>query len=341
MTFEGTLQATGSWVSGDTYVTGMTFDVSGGCQTTGAPCLYATTFNANTIAVFNNAGGYIGTCGAAGAADPTANSDIESAIAVPGFTGTGGASIFFGQADGDRNILQYPLPCTSTSTLTASFAACTSGTCAGTERGTDWVDMSSNLCDIHYTSENTGILDYNVCTNTQGTALTTTMPGSNAYAHKDLADGSVVVADTSFVTHVSNTGALINTCDSSRDSGTLFSMDILPDQSAFAVANLAGAGPSSFVDYMTVAHCDAGQSTPDFTFTGLPATQTGCGGCIVGGVAIFGEFTASNPTTTTTTQGVPQLGVGSLSTLIIAAAGLAGLSVVMRLKRSSPLQKLP
>jgi hypothetical protein len=191
-------------------------------------------------------------------------------------------------------VLQYPLPCNSSSTPTATFAPCTSGTCPGTERGTDWVDMTSNLCDLQYTSEDTGVLDFNVCTNTQGTALTTTLPGSNAYAHKSLSDGSVIVADSQEATHISSTGAVINTCDQSQVTGQLFSMDILPDQKAFAIANLGG---DNSVGYMTVAHCDAGQTTPDFSFIGLPPTQTGTSG-LIGGVAIFGEFTPQ-PTITT------------------------------------------
>jgi len=294
VTFQGTLQATGF---SDTYITGMSFDVNGGCLTIGQPCLYATTFNANTIAVFDVTGAFLGSCGPVGGADPTGVSDIESAIVVPGYSS--GPSIFFGQADGDHHVLQYPLPCNSSSTLTASFAPCTSGSCAGTERGTDWVDMTTNLCDLQYTSESTGILDFNVCTNTQGTALTTTLPGSNAYAHKELSDGSVIVADSNAAVHVSSTGTVINSCDYSGSGSELFSMDILPDQKAFAIANLGGQ-PSS-VDYMTVAHCDGGQAAPDFSFVGLPTTQTGCGACTIAGVAIFGEFTPQ-PTLTTALQ---------------------------------------
>jgi len=290
VTLQGVLQATGF---SDTYMTGMSFDTNGGCQTTGQPCLYATTFSANTIAVFDNTGAYLGSCGPVGGANPAGNGDIESAIVVPGFAGAGGPSIFFGQADGDRNILQYPLPCNSSSTLTARFAPCTSGACAGTERGTDWVDMTSNLCDVQYTSENTGVLDFNVCTNTQGTALTTTI-APFSYAHKVLADGSVIVADTAQATHVNSAGVTINTCDQAGVTGQLFSMDILPDQKAFAIANLGG---DNTVDYITVAHCDAGQTTPDFSFVGLPPTQTGTSG-LIGGVAIFGEF-SPQPTLTT------------------------------------------
>jgi hypothetical protein len=278
VTFQGTLQAVGSWVSGDTYMTGMTFDVNGGCLTIGQPCLYATTFNANTIAVFDVSGASLGTCGAAGAADPVGNSDIESANAVPGFST--GPSIFFGQADGDHKVLQYPLPCNSASPLTNSFTAATQS------RGTDWVDMTKNLCDLHTTSEGTLILDFNVCTNTQGPNFAT-LPGSNVYAHKSLGDGGAIAADTQYAVHVDNTGTVVNTC-ASTGASTYFSMDILPDQKSFAVANLGG---DNTVHYITVAHCDAGQAASDFVFTGLQSGQSGCGGCIIGGVAIFGEFT--------------------------------------------------
>lgn len=127
-----------------------------------------------------------------------------------------------------------------------------------------------------------------------GTALTTGVT-EFAYAHKVLSGGSVIVADTAQATHVNSAGTIINTCDQSGVTGQLFSMDILPDQKAFAIANLGG---DNSVDYMTVAHCDAGQTAPDFSFIGLPTTQTGTSG-LIGGVAIFGEFTPQ-PTLTTT-----------------------------------------
>jgi len=311
--FQGVLQATGF---SDTYITGMSFDTAGGCQTTGQPCLYATTFSANTIAVFDNTGAYLGSCGAVGGANPAGNGDIESAIVVPGFGGTGGPSIFFGQADGDRNILQYPRPCNSSSTLTARFTVCTSGSCAGTERGTDWVDMTSNLCDVQYTSENTGVLDFNVCTNTQGAALTTGL-APFSYAHKVLSDGSVIVANTGQATHVSSTGTIIKTCDQSGVTGQLFSMDILPDQKAFAVANLGG---DNTVDYITVAHCDAGQTTPDFSFNGLPSGH-GSNSGLIGGVAIFGEFTAQPSLTTQLSQTSITTGNSVSDSAILANVG--------------------
>ena|SRR2546422_1815457 len=282
VTFQGTLQATGF---SDSVMTGMSFDVNGGCATIGQPCLYATTFNANTAVVFDVTGAYLGTCGGVGNLDTAGNSDVESAVVVPGYSG--GPSVFFGQADGDQHILRYPLPCTPTSTLQDSFAVSTG------PRGTDWVDMSSDLCNMHYTSEGTKIRSFNVCTSTQNPDFATALPGSSGFAHRILSDGSELVADNAFVVHVSNTGANINTCISSAaGGGILFSMDILPDQNAFAAAIIGG---SNAVSYQTVAACDAGTAASAFSFTGIQSGQTDCGACIIGGTAIYGEFTSSNP----------------------------------------------
>src|SRR3989442_1120274 len=99
VTFQGTLQATGF---SDSVMTGMSFDVNGGCATIGQPCLYATTFNANTAVVFDVTGAYLGTCGGVGNLDTAGNSDVESAVVVPGYSG--GPSVFFGQADGHQHM---------------------------------------------------------------------------------------------------------------------------------------------------------------------------------------------------------------------------------------------
>ena len=207
--------------------------------------------------------------------------------------------------------------------LTTSFAPCTSGSCTGTTRGTDWVDMTSNNCNIQYTSEGTGVLNFNVCTNTQGPAFAQGLPGPYAYAHRALSDGSVLVADSSAAVHVSSSGTIINSCDSSAASGELFSMDVLPDQQSFAIANLGG---DNSVNYITVAHCDAGQSTSDFSFIGV---QPGQSYSAIGGVAIYGEFTQA-VTTSTTGVGVPEFPVSSI---LVVAVGLLALTLMTRKMR--------
>src|SRR2546421_11475911 len=54
------------------------------------------------------------------------------------------------------------------------------------DRGTDWVDVSADQCTIHYTSEGTSVLTYNVCTSTQEAAVSTTLPGGAAYALREI-----------------------------------------------------------------------------------------------------------------------------------------------------------
>ena len=287
-------------------MTGMALDYAECALGAGNPCLYATGFNSNSVYVFDNTGAYLGTCGAPGAF----STDVESADVVPGFSG--GPSIFFGQADGTTNIYQFPLPCNSSSTLTHAYTVCTGEllcpSTGGNYRGSDWIDMSANLCDIFYTSEGTLINDFNVCTSTQAPTFATGLTGFSAYAHKFLPDGSVIVADTSQVVHVSNTGTTINTCDSASPgitgnlispTGVAFSMDILPGAAAYAM----GSQLTNQIDYMTIAHCDAGQTTPDFSF--VDACPNTPGFCDVQGVAIYGEPTPSqeSPTPGTMTGG--------------------------------------
>jgi hypothetical protein len=173
--------------------------------------------------------------------------------------------------------------------------------------------MTANLCDIHYTSESTSVLDWNVCTDTQGTAFSTGLT-TTACAHKILSGGDELVADTSQATHLSNTGKSIITCDSAG-GGFLFSMDLLPDQKAFAVGSLSG---NSQIDNMTVAHCDAGQTTPEFSFIGTSGIGASSGTTLAG-VAICGEFSISNPRPK---QGVPEF---KASAMLVAAIGLAAI----------------
>jgi hypothetical protein len=90
-------------------------------------------------------------------------------------------------------------------------------------------------------------------------------------------------------------------------------MDLLPDQKAFAVGSLSG---NSQIDYMTVAHCDAGQTTPDFFFIGTSGIRASSG-TTMAGVAIYGEFSISNPPPK---QGVPEF---NASAMLVAAIGLA------------------
>jgi hypothetical protein len=161
--------------------------------------------------------------------------------------------------------------------------------------GTDWNDVASNLCTAYFDDEGVNVNEYNLCTGSSLSPFYTGLSGSHAFALRILSDGSVLVADTEHVAHINSAATSVNTCDSSSaGAGGLFSLDVLPGGAAFAT----GSFLNNQIDYMTVAHCDAGQTTPDFSFNGLAPGQTsGCGDALcVYGVAIYGETTVSNPT---------------------------------------------
>ena len=280
MTLQGVLQAPGiTGVTGG----GMTFNVPGCALGPGKPCLYATEFTSDTVAIFDNTGTFLSTCGTGYNRDP--ESIFIDTKSSPG-------AIYVGQPDGTHHVLKFNLDC-STGTP-AFFSPATEG------RGTDWIDLvapdssdGGSLCDMQYTSEGTHVLTFDLCSNTQEANLNSLpLPGSNAYAHRQLTtDHSVLVGDTEFVAHLDSSGSLINTCDS-NSRGTLFALNILPGSTEFVTADITG-NFSGRTDYFTIAHCDAGNIAPDFTFDAIPAG----GGEQVGGLAVFGEVTA-------TTQGL-------------------------------------
>jgi hypothetical protein len=159
------------------------------------------------------------------------------------------------------------------------------------DRGSDWLDLGKDQCTMYYTSEASSVLRYNVCTSTQLTAFATGLPGP-CFAHRLLADGSILVACESDIVHLSSTGTVLKTFTATSLGDTssepsLFAMNIDPDGTTFWTA-----------DY------DTGQvmraKISDGTKVG-GFTQTGGNGPF-GGLAIVGELTQSNPTTTTTTS---------------------------------------
>jgi hypothetical protein len=298
-------------------MTGMGFDLASCALGAGNACMYATAFIGKTIGVFDDTGAFLGTCGAVGAT----TDNVESVVAVPS---NGGLSIIAGQATyaaGAGGIESTgPLPCGSGETFT-SHAAAQEG------KGTDWVDVAADKCTVLYTSEGLHVLSYNICTNTQNANFAGPLTGPYAFALKILPDGGVIVADSSHATHVSNTGTIINSCDSASPGitgflGFGFSMDVLPGATAFAM----GTQGTNQIDYLTLAHCDAGQTAPDFSF--VDACPNNPSTCNVQGVAIFGEIQVSSPP-----HGVPEFPGPSM---LVAALGLLAVAVVSRKGRLQP-----
>jgi len=64
------------------------------------------------------------------------------------------------------------------------------------ERGTDWIDLSSDQCTIFYTSEGTHIKRFDVCNNSQLPDFNSTpLAGSNSYALRLLPGAGLLLAD--------------------------------------------------------------------------------------------------------------------------------------------------
>jgi hypothetical protein len=113
--------------------------------------------------------------------------------------------------------------------------------------GNDWIDLSADQCTFYYTSEGADIYTYNQCTGTQGTYNTqgsTTshawnqvpFSGLGAFEVRILANGDVLVADSSAVLLLDQNGNVIQTysCSSLPGcQGLLFAVSVDPNGTSF------------------------------------------------------------------------------------------------------------
>jgi uncharacterized repeat protein (TIGR01451 family) len=278
----GTLVATLDTTKGPgVYTTGLAFDTAGN--------LYVTDFNANDVSKFDPAGTLQGSFGSG------YNSDDESIL----FDATGNA--YVGQADGSHQVLKFD----SAGNSLGSFSPATEN------RGTDWIDLASDQCTLHYTSEGHSVKTFNVCTNTQGPDFATGLPGSTAYAHRILPDGGELVADTEEIVRLDAAGNVIQTYDAAGQDGW-FALNLDPDGTSFWSADFN----TSMVFHFDIA-----------TGIVLGSFSTGTAPLTVFGLAVKGELTAAvyhldlepktatndvgsthTVTATLTLNGVPQAG---------------------------------
>ncbi len=243
--------------------TGSAFDSSGN--------FWVTIFDTG-LTEFDPTGALIG--------DATAPSTPESIL----FDGAG--HIWLGQADGTRQILELS---SNASTQLNAFTVNTE------DRGTDWIDLAADQCTMHYTSEGPDVLSYNVCTSTQNANFNVaTLPGGRAYGHRilpfavgSLPAGSELVADTSEVTVLNNTGVQVRHDTSvGTPGGALFALNLDPDGTSYWTAD-AFTGVVYRVDIatgtiLTTLSPDAGE---------------------ILGLSVKGQITAALPTPTATATG--------------------------------------
>lgn len=103
--------------------------------------------------------------------------------------------------------------------------------------GDDWIDLASDQCTFYYTSEGTDIMRYNKCTNTQLPNFNQVpFSGLGAFQLKILANGDVLVADSSDVLLLDSSGNVIQdySCSSLPGcQGLLFAVSVDPDGTSF------------------------------------------------------------------------------------------------------------
>jgi DNA-binding beta-propeller fold protein YncE len=248
---------------------GMAFDASGN--------LYATAgFAANTVVKFDNSGNLITANFGSGY-----NSHPES-IVVDNTNGV----LYVGQADGNANVLKFSL----TGTPLGSFAP------ARQDRGTDWVDLQSDLHTLRYTSEGTSVLSFNLATSAQNANFANGLLGPHAYAHRILSDGGELVADTDRVVRLDSAGNLTHTYTISGTS-LLFALNLDPNGTDFWTADYFSGNvfevniASGVID----EHWNAG------LVSGGP----------LGGLAVFGEICQTcNPVPAPKPSALAALGFG-------------------------------
>ncbi|HET9495022.1 MAG TPA: hypothetical protein VFR15_12395, partial [Chloroflexia bacterium] len=239
----------------------------GGMCFDGSGNLFAVNFTDSSISMFNTQGGLL--------VHPwVANIHLRPESCV--FDSTG--NMYVGVADGNRQLLKFD----PYGNQLAGYSP------AVERRGVDWIDLAADQCTMFYTSEGSLVKRFNICTNTQLPDFATGLQ-LPCYALSIRPNGEVMVACSTRAYRLSSTGTILQEYprDSFGETGELFSLNLDPDGTSFWVG-----GPNSIyrIDIATGNLLTSFQSDP---FTGL------------GGLAIFGEFRAAQPTATATVTGTP------------------------------------
>jgi hypothetical protein len=278
----GTLLDTLNTTTGTTEGDGMCFDSAGN--------LYATQgFQANTMSKFDSSGNLLVANFGSGFNEHPESCVFDSAD-----------HMYVGQPDGSHEVLKFD----TSGSLLASFAP------EREDRGTDWLDLASDQCTLHYTSEGTAVKAFNVCTNTQLADFATGLPAP-CYAHRILPDGGELVACESEVVRLDSTGSVVQTYNP-EPGGVLFALNLDPDGTSFWTAGYFSG---------TIYRINIATGEVESTFSAGEVSP-------LGGIVVVGErtcseseiklapLTAENPvgtthtvTATVTECGVPQEGV--------------------------------
>jgi Bacterial Ig-like domain (group 1) len=220
-------------------------------------------------------------------------------------------NMYVGQPDGSKQVLKF----NASGTLLASFAPATES------RGTDWLDLASDQCTLHYTSESSAVKAFNVCTNTQEPDFATGLPAP-CFAHRILPDGGELVACQSGVVRLDALGTIIQTYNP-EPGGFLFALNLDPDGTSFWTAGYLSG---------TIYRIDIATGTLLSSFSAGAVSP-------LGGIAIVGErvcaesgiklapATAENPVGSTHTV---------TATVEECAKGVPGVTVTFTVSGANP-----
>jgi len=144
-------------------------------------------------------------------------------------------------------------------------------------RGTDWIDLAGDQCTLYYTSEDTSVRRYNVCTRSALPVFANGLTPPYCYAVRLRPNREVMVACQDAVHRLSPQGVNLHTYPrvdiGETDANGLFAMNLDPDGTSFWTAGLLSGN---------VYHVDIESGTQLGTF------NSGTGG--VAGLAVYDEL---------------------------------------------------
>jgi hypothetical protein len=146
-----------------------------------------------------------------------------------------------------------------------------------TNRGSDWIDLAADQCTMYYTSEGTTIKRFDVCTNTQLTDFASGLHGA-AFALRILADGGVLVADSSDIHRLNSAGAIVQTYDA-PGADSWFALNLDSNGTSFWSGDINTASVYRF--NINTGVIEAGP------------INTGTGGSTLFGICLLGETTVA------------------------------------------------
>ena len=145
------------------------------------------------------------------------------------------------------------------------------------ERGTDWIELAGDQCTLYYTSEDTAVRRYNLCTHSVLPIFTSSLGGPHCYALRLRPNRELMVACQDAVHRLNQQGAIVQTYTrqsiGENDAGGLFALNLDPDGTSFWTAG---------VDSGMVYRVDIESGAV------LTAFNSGTGG--VSGLAVYGEI---------------------------------------------------